>query len=158
MPFLRVGLERGERCLYIADENRAAAVLDALRKSGTDVDGSLRSGALIIADKQETYLKHGRFDPDLWIRFLSQAHGEGAGKFSRMRTLLGEMTWALGADTTPDSLIEYEAKLSYYVRDHDVRILCQYHRNRFSPQIILDIIRTHPVVVYGGIICLETPD
>lgn len=153
LPFLRAGLERREKCLYIADENRAAAVLDALRKIGTDVDHSLRSGALIIAGKQETYLKHGRFDPDLWIRFLSQATDkEGAGKFSGL-TLLGEMTWALGEDTAPDSLIEYEAKLSYYVRDHDVRILCQYHRNRFSPQLILDIIRTHPVVVYGGIIC-----
>ena len=154
VPFLRAGLERGERCLYIADENGAAAVMDALRKGGTDVDRSLRHRALMIADKQETYLRHGRFDPDLWIRFLSQAtHEEGAGKFSGVRTLLGEMTWALGEDTAPDSLIEYEAKLSYYVRDHDVRILCQYNLNRFSPQLILDIIRTHPVVVYGGIIC-----
>jgi signal transduction histidine kinase len=157
LPFLRAGLERRERCLYIADENRAAAVLDALRKGGTDVDHSLRSGALIIADKKETYLKNGRFDPDLWIRFLSQAADEeGEDKFSGLRTLLGEMTWALGEDTAPDSLIEYEAKLSYYVRDHDVRILCQYNRHRFSPQLILDIIRTHPVVVYGGIIC-ENP-
>jgi signal transduction histidine kinase len=154
LPFLRAGLERSERCLYIADENRSAAVLEALRKGGTDVDHSLRSGALIIADKRETYLKHGRFDPDLWIDFLSRAtEKEGGGKFSGMRTLLGEMTWALGEDTAPDSLIEYEAKLSYYVRDHDVRILCQYNHNRFPPQLILDIIRTHPVVIYGGIIC-----
>lgn len=154
LPFLRAGLERGERCLYIADENRAAAVLDALRKGGTDVERSLRSGALIIADKRETYLKHGRFDPDSWLRFLSQAaRKEGAGKFSGMRTLLGEMTWALGENTSPDSLVEYEAKLTYYVRDHDVRVLCQYHRDRFSAEVILDIIRTHPVVVYGGIVC-----
>ncbi len=154
LPFLSAGLARGERCLYIADENRAAAVLGALRKGGTDIDHSLRSGALILADKRETYLKHGRFDPDLWIDFLSQAaEKEGAGKFSGVRTLLGEMTWALGEDTSPDSLVEYEAKLTYYVRDHDVRVLCQYHRERFSAQLILDIIRTHPVVVYGGIIC-----
>ena len=154
LPFLRAGLERRERCLYIADESRAAAVLDALRKSGTDVDRSLRSGALIIADKLETYLSHGRFDPDLWIRFLSQAtNEEGAGKFFGVRTLLGEMTWALGEDTAPDSLVEYEAKLNNYVRNHDVRVLCQYDHNRFSPQLILDMIRTHPVVVYGGIIC-----
>jgi MEDS: MEthanogen/methylotroph, DcmR Sensory domain len=66
LPYLRTGLERGERCLYIVDENSAAAVLDALRKGGTDVDRYLRSGALTMTHKRETYLKQGRFDPD-WM-------------------------------------------------------------------------------------------
>ena len=57
LPYLRIGLDRGEKCLYIVDENTAAAVLDALRKSGTDVDHYLRSGALTIMPKQETYLR-----------------------------------------------------------------------------------------------------
>jgi signal transduction histidine kinase len=154
LPYLRAGLERRQRCLYIADETSGADLVDAMRRGGTDVDSHLRSGALIIAGRRETYLKQGRFDPDGWIRFLSQAtRGEGDGKFSGLRTLLGEMTWALSNDITPESLIEYEAKLSYFVRDHDVRVLCQYNRNRFSPEIILGVIRTHPVVVYGDIIC-----
>jgi signal transduction histidine kinase len=115
-----------------------------------DVDHYMTTGALIMAGKQETYLEHGRFDPDSWIRFLSQATHEG--KFSGLRTLVGEMTWALGEDIAPDSLIEYEAKLNYFVRDHDARVLCQYNRRRFSPDLMLAVIRTHPLVVYGGII------
>src|SRR5437870_423635 len=92
LPYLRTGLERGERCLYIVDENTAAAVLDALRKGGTDVDYYLRSGALTISPKQETYLKQGRFDPDWMIGFLTQATSEaGASRFSGLRTLVGEM-------------------------------------------------------------------
>src|SRR5580704_15939714 len=66
LPFLRSGLARRERCLYIADENSAADVLGALREGGIDVDGYIRSRALIVAGKQETYLKHGRFEPDRW--------------------------------------------------------------------------------------------
>ena len=154
LPFLRAGLERGERCLYIADENSAAAVLDALRKAGTEVDRYVRSGALITVGKPETYLKNESFNPDRWIRFLSQATQDAdAGKFSRLRTLLGEMTWALAEDTPLNSLIEYEAKLNHFVRDHDIRVVCQYNRERFSPELILGVIRTHPVVVYGGIVC-----
>jgi chemotaxis family two-component system sensor kinase Cph1 len=64
LAYLRVGLERRERCLYIAEENDHAVVLDALRKTGTGVDRHLRSGAPILTDKQEIYLKPGRFDPD----------------------------------------------------------------------------------------------
>ena len=32
--YLTTGLQRGEKCLYIADENTGAAVLAALRKDG----------------------------------------------------------------------------------------------------------------------------
>jgi signal transduction histidine kinase len=153
LPYLRAGLERREKCLYIADENSAAAVLDALRKCGTDVDRYLRSRSLIIAGKQETTLKYGRCDPDWWIRFLSEATREaGAAEFSGLRTVLSEMTWALGEDIAPHSLIELEAKLNHFVRDHDAEVVCQYNRNRFSPELILGVIHTHPVVVYGGII------
>ena len=152
VPYLRAGLDRRERCLYVADENSGAAVLDALRKGGTDVDRYLRSGALNVTGEQEPYLGHGRFDPDLWIRFLSESTQAAGGKFSGLRTLLGEMTWALGEGTPPERLIEFEAKFNSFARDHEIRGLCLYNRNRFSPDLLLGVIRTHPVVVHNGIV------
>jgi hypothetical protein len=140
LPYLRIGLERGEKCLYIVDENTAAAVLDALRRGGIDVDQYLRSGALAITHKQETYLKEGRFDQDWMIGFLTQATAEaGAAKFSGLRTLLGEMTWVLGTSNGTDQLIEYESKLNRFVRDYDARVICQYNRTRFLPELILAV-------------------
>ena len=154
LPFLRSGLERGQRCLYVADQSSAAPVLDALRKSGTDTDRYLRNGALVLADQPLAYHMHGHFDPDLSVRFLSKATQEAAtGKFSGLLTLLGEMTWSLRERVAPDSLIEFEAKVNLFVLDHDVRALCQYDRNRFSPELIMGVLRTHPVVVYEGIVC-----
>jgi PAS domain S-box-containing protein len=154
LPFLKTYLERGEKCLYIVDENTAAAVLDALRKGGTDVDHYLRSGALTIAHSQEAYLNQGRFSPDRMIAFLTQATSDtGAAGLSGVRTLLGEMTWVLGTKNGTDQLIEYECRLNHFIRHHDARLICQYHRTRFSPEFILAVIRTHPLVVYGGIVC-----
>jgi hypothetical protein len=96
VPYLKAGLKRGERCLYVADENSRVAVLDALAKAGTEVDRYLRTGALIIASSPEIFFENGRFDPDLALRSLSQAtREEGAGEFSGLRTILGEMIWAL---------------------------------------------------------------
>jgi PAS domain S-box-containing protein len=154
LPYLRTGLERGEKCLYVVDENTAAAVLDALGKGGTDVDRYLRSGALTIAHKEETYLEQGRFEPDWMIGFLTEATAEaGAARISRVRTILAEMTWALGTSDGTAKLIEYESKLNHFFRDHDARGICQYNRTRFSPELLLGVIRTHPLVVYGGIVC-----
>jgi len=150
LPYLRAGLERDERCLYISDEDSAAAVLDALRKCGTDVDRLLRSGALIMANRQETYLKPVRFDPDWWIHFMSQATREASkGKFSGLRIFLG----VLEEDLAPDILIQYEGRLNRFVLDHDVGVVCQYNLERLSPELILNVIRTHPLVVNGGIVC-----
>src|ERR1700720_4294059 len=63
VPYLRAGLKRGERCLYVADEDSRVAVLDALGRAGTEVDRYLRTGALIIASGPEIFLDKGRFDP-----------------------------------------------------------------------------------------------
>jgi PAS domain S-box-containing protein len=153
LPYLRTGLERGEKCLYIVDENTAAAVLDALRKGGTDVDRYLRSDALTIVDKNEAYVKTGRFGPDSRIRFWTEAATEArAANFSGLRAL-ADMTWAFGARESVKEFIEFESKLNHLVRDHDVVIVCQYNRARVPPEIILGILRTHPLVVYGGIVC-----
>lgn len=156
VPFLRSGLERGERCLYIADDNSRTALLDVLHQSGVEVDRYFQSGALIITGKRETYLRDGRFDPDLWIRFLSESLHDPTGRYSGFKTMLGEMTWASGPGVSCEALIEYESKLAYFLRDNAVRALCQYRRDRFSPQVIRSVIQTHPIVVYGGLIC-ENP-
>jgi signal transduction histidine kinase len=154
VPYLRAGLKRGERCLYVADEDSRVAVLDALDRAGTEVDRYLRTGALVIASSPEIFLEHGRFDPDFALRSLSQAtREEGNGEFSGLRTILGEMIWTLERGVSPHTLIEFEAKFNSFARDNDIRGLCQYNRNHFSPEVILGVIRTHPVVVYGGLIC-----
>jgi signal transduction histidine kinase len=151
LPFLRSGLDRGEKCFFVADENSGAAVLNALRRAGTDVDRHLRSGALILADKPSLKAEH--FDPDWSIGFLSKSiQGAGDDRFSGMRTWLGEMTWALAEETAPETLLEFEAKINHLVREHEVRALCQYRRQCFSPEVIMGILRTHPVVAYGGIV------
>lgn len=153
VPFIRFGLERGERCVYIADENTARVVSDLLRSHGIDVDSALRSGALIIAEKQEAYLKQGYFDPDWMIRFLKKATDEAkAAGYSGLR-VTGEMTWALGGDPGVERLMEYESKLNDLFLDNDIVAICQYNRSRFSPDVIRDVLRTHPLVIYGGMIC-----
>jgi len=152
LPFLRSGLERGGKCFFVADQNSGNAVLNALRKAGTQVDRYLKNGELILANKPD--VRPGRFDPDWCIGFLSRSiRGAGDDRLSGVSTWLGEMAWAVAEETAPETLIEFEAKINYFVRDHDVRTLCQYRREHFSPELILGIIRTHPVVVYGGIVC-----
>ncbi|MBI5870787.1 MAG: PAS domain S-box protein [Actinobacteria bacterium] len=153
IPFMKIGLERGERCVYIADDNTVAAVMTAMRERGIDVDAAVDAGALSIITKREAYLKEGRFDPDWMIGFLKDAVAAAkADGFSALRAT-GEMTWVLGGEPGTERLIEYESRLNYFFPDNDCLAICQYDRNRFDPEIIANVIRTHPLVIYGTNIC-----
>jgi signal transduction histidine kinase len=153
VPSIRMGLDRGEKCIFIAPEKTVSDVNEALHSIGIDVDEAVNSGRLAVASQEETYLRNGHFEPDKMIRFLADALEPAiASGFSGLR-VVGEMTWALGGDLGTGPLIEYEAKLNYFVRDNPVAVTCQYDRNRFSPEVILNVIRTHPIVIYGNFVC-----
>ncbi len=150
VAFLQIGLERREQCLYIVDENTAEALVAAMRANGIDVDRAQQTGALRSADKQEVHLRDGRFDSDRIIDYLAEVTqmAKEAG-FTGFRWI-AEMTWQLGGAPGTERLLEYEARLNDFLRDHDACALCQYNRRRFPPEIILGVIRTHPVLIYRG--------
>jgi chemotaxis family two-component system sensor kinase Cph1 len=105
-----------------------------------DVDEAVTSGRLEVASQEDTYLLNGHFEADKMIRFLADALEPAiASGFSGLR-VVGEMTWALAGDLGTGPLIEYEAELNYFVRDHPVAVTCQYDRKRFSPEVILNMI------------------
>lgn len=153
VPFIRLGLQRGERCMYIFDENTEEDVLRALQAGGIATDEAIASGALVLVGKRDTYLKEGHFDPDLMIDLLERSTAEArAAGFSALR-VTGEMTWALAGEAGSERLIEYEAKLNRFFPGSDCLAICQYNRNRFSAEVIRDVIRTHPLVIVGQMVC-----
>lgn len=153
IPFVQIGLERGEKCLYLADESTTANLLDAMRAKGVDVDSAVEKGRLTIAGKGQTYLKKGYFDPEEMINYWAGNVGEAKAAGYPALRFAGEMTWALGGDPGTERLIEYEARLNRFFTEYDAVCICQYNNRRFSSEIILQVLRTHPLVIYGGHVC-----
>jgi len=153
IPFIKIGLERGEKCIYVTDENTAATVIDSMKAMDIPVEEAIELGKLTIISKQESYLKQGYFDPDWMIKFLKDATDDAIEKgFSALR-VTGEMTWVLSGDPGTERLMEYEAKLNYFFPENDALAICQYNLNRFSPEIIQGVISTHPLIIFGGMVC-----
>jgi signal transduction histidine kinase len=153
ITFMQVGLDRGQKCLYVADENTATGLTDAMRTRGVDVEAALRSGKLTLADKRQAYLKQGYFDPDEMLRYWTEAIRETkATGYSALR-FAGEMTWALGKEPGTERLIEYEVRLNDLLCESEALCICQYNRRRFSAEIILQVLRSHTTVIYGGHVC-----
>ena len=154
VPFIRNGIERNERCLYVADENSEAEVLKALREGGIDVDRACDRDALTIMTKDESYLRTGEFDPDAMLDFWQEVLGDARDDrgFAGVRAA-AEKTWAIDEEVGLDELVRYEALLNTIYPGDDYVVLCQYNRTRFPTDVLSDVIRSHPFVVYDGTAC-----
>jgi signal transduction histidine kinase len=149
VPYLQQGLNTGERCLYIADEDSIAEVVEVLARAGVEVTRERQLGALHLLSKVQRLLPSGVFSPEEMVEFLRGAERQAlADGFSGLR-VAGEMTWVLELDPDCRRLIEYEASLNRHLENSQSVIICQYNRQRFSPAIIHDVLRTHPLVIFG---------
>src|SRR5579872_1161292 len=101
VPFLRKGLERKEKSVFIVDDTNPAAVVAAMERHGIDVAAATKSRALAIITKYDAYLKNGEFDPEWMIGFLAQAVDDAKAEGFRAVRASGEMTWALGPAGDP---------------------------------------------------------
>src|ERR1700732_662162 len=73
VPCIRMGLERGQKCIFVAPEKTLSDVNEALHAIGIDVAVAMNSGRLAIASPEGAYLRDGHFEPDKMIRFLEGA-------------------------------------------------------------------------------------
>ena len=153
IPFIRIGLDRGEKCIYIADDGTVGDVRQAMQSEGIDVERATASKALVLATKEQAYLEHGSFHPDwmftFWKEATQLAMSEG---FSALRAT-GETEWVLRGGRGLERWMEYESRLTHTLSESNCSALCQYNRRLFPPELILDVIRTHPMVAYGGTVC-----
>jgi len=148
-PYLQQGLERGEKVLYIVDAHTAQTVLNYLRDDGVEVEPYLANGQLSILTISDAYMRDGIFDPDRMIELLrSETERALAEGYSALR-VTGEMTWALRGLPGSERLIEYEAKLNAFFPGSKCLALCQYDRRHFQPDVVLDVLATHPIAVVG---------
>ena len=141
IPFIRIGLVRGEKCIYIADDNTTGQVLNTMRADGIDVESALGKGALVIANKKETYLKKGYFDPDEMIQFLKVATDSAKKDGFPALRVTWEMPQVLGKYPGNMQLMEYESKLNLFFPGKDCLAICQYNKNRFDPDIIKSVVK-----------------
>jgi len=147
--FLRRGLERGEKVLYIADTHTAQNIQNYLQEDGIEVEPYLTSGQLSIRSAIDVYTPEGVFKPDTMMTLLSdeteRALSEG---YSALR-VTGEMSWVLREPPGSERLIEYENKLNTFYPGTRCLGICQYDRQRFNAALLLDVVIAHPTIILG---------
>jgi two-component system, chemotaxis family, sensor kinase Cph1 len=151
IPYMVRGLENHERCVYIAHENTTSKILADFQHAGVDINAATASGALRVVTKDDTYLRHGIFEPQKMIadldRDVRSALRDG---FSGLR-VTGEMSWALDLPSALARLCEYEEDLRRRW-PNQLGGLCQYNESLFPADVVERMVGCHWVVVRDGTI------
>ena len=152
MPFIREGFERGDRAFHIVDPEHRAAHLARLAHEGIDTAAAEAGGQLEVLDWRDTYLKDGRFDQHLMIATLLDIIAPGKAAPGKISRNIANMEWALEDRPGVHDIVEYEARLNAALPAQHDPVVCVYDLSQFDGAAVIEIMRTHPMVIIGGIL------
>jgi hypothetical protein len=153
LGFLRQGDLNGDLQLYCPCE-------------GSRQDFILRYGALCpecatnLADARrfqllparDLYYPDGTFSPWAMDRGLNEFFQASQEDGPRNVRATAEMAWALEAVPGVEHLMAYESRLNYFIPGKPWISICLYDLNAFSGATIMDVLRTHPFSISGGVV------
>jgi len=150
IPFLKEGIERNERAFYIVDPEVRADSLRRIQDAGVPVDELAASGQCEVHTWRETYLRAGRFQSGGMLKMVEEILTAGRGPFGLTR-LVGHVEWAPRDQANTSELLEYETRLNLLLPNHPDPVVCAYQTSKWGAGAVMDILRTHPVVMIGGV-------
>jgi hypothetical protein len=152
LPFSTAAAETGERLFQVVDREHLPERRSRLGASGIDVAEAERTGQLEIRPWEDAYLRGQRFDQNAMLELIQEVLKNGRSRGFPMTRLWANMEWALDELPGVHDIVEYETRLNYFLPNYDDIVVCTYDLNRFSAPVVMDIMRTHPQVILGGVL------
>ena len=152
LPFIKDGLKSGDKAVHVLNPAQRQNHLQRLAGAGIDSAAAQQSGQLELRFNSEVYLPDGRFDQDRMLQVFEQlASGNAKGGFPLSR-ICCRMDWAVEDRSYIDDLVEFESRVNDVWRRHDDAVICTYNLAKFGGETVIDIMRTHPMIIIGGIL------
>jgi hypothetical protein len=152
LPFIRDGFLCGHRAIHVVNPDQHQDHLQRLAQAGIDPAAAQQSGQLELRINSDVYLPDGRFDQDRMIASFEQlASGNSTAEYPLSR-ICCRMDWAVKGQSHVDDVIEFESRVDDVWRRNEDAVICTYHLGQFRGDEVIDIMRTHPMVIIGGIL------
>jgi hypothetical protein len=152
LPFIRDGFACGHKSVHVVNPDQRGEHVRRLVAAGIDAGAAERTGQFELRTATETYLSDGRFDQDRMLNAFEQiASGNASGGFPLSR-IVCRMDWAAEGQSCINDLIEFESRVNHIWEHHDDAVICTYHLGKFGGDTVIDIMRTHPMIIIGGIL------
>lgn len=151
--FYKDGFDRGEKATHIVADEKREQYLKRLAESGINVQEMMDTGQLEVLPWTDMYVRDHRFDQDAMLASVEQLIQSGAGSgYARTKLVGHHMDWLFLDKPAVNNLVEYEARLNHLLSRYDAPVVCNYDLSKFGATVAMDIMRTHPLVIIGGLL------
>jgi len=151
-PFIRDGFGKGDKAFHIIDGKRRSDHCRRLEGLGIDVNASEQTGQLEVRGWEAAHLRPGWFDQHAMLALVEEVLAESKSRGYPFTRWVANMGWALGECRGVGDLVEYCTRLNYLVPKHEATVVCTYDLSRFSASSVIDVLRSHPVAIVGGVV------
>jgi hypothetical protein len=150
--FIKDGFDRGDKAFHLVDPDLCEDHLRRLAGAGIDVGQAMGTGQLELRRWQDAQLRGDRFDQDAMLALIEEVLQSGAAAGYPLTRFVAHMEWALLDKPGVDDLVEFETRVNYVLPKYDDPVICTYDLSKFSASVVMDIMRTHPVVIIGEVL------
>jgi hypothetical protein len=150
--FIKDGFGRGDKAFHLVNPELREEHLKRLAEAGINVQEAVDTGQLEVRSWQDAPLRGGRFDQESWLASFEQVLQSGPKAGYAQTRFLAHMEWALVDLPGVEDLIEFETRVNYVVPKYDDIVICAYDLSKFGASVVMDAMRTHPVVIVGGLL------
>jgi len=150
LPFIRDGFSHGEKAIHVLNPARRDMHLARLRAVGIDTDAALDSGQLEVRSNSDAYLPDGRFNQERMLALFEQLVSDTTRQGYRLSRIVCQMDWMPGGPEFAGSAMEFECLVNEILDRHDDAVICVYDLANCSGEMVIDAMRTHPIVIVGG--------
>lgn len=113
LPFIREGIERGEKAFHIVDPRLVDEHFRRLKDAGIDIQQARERGQLVVKRWEDAYLRDGHFDQDRMLALIEEVLSAGPKEGYSLTRLVAHMQWALEDFPGVNDLVEYETRLNF---------------------------------------------
>jgi hypothetical protein len=151
--FFKDGLDRGEKAIHIVESENREEYLKGFAEAGINVQEVMETGRLEVLPWTDMYVRDHRFDQDAMLASVEGLIQSGAAAgYARTRLVGHHMDWLFLDKPAVNNLLEYEARLNGVLSKYNDPVICNYDLSKFGASVAIDIMRTHPLVIIGGLL------
>lgn len=150
VPFICEGLGAGDCVFLVVDEAGAQELPRQLAAAGIDVDERQRTGQLALHRREDAYLRDGCFDPDRMLALIESTFVNAKAASFRQTRFVADMEWPPGPGA--EEVVRYQQRLGELGPKYDDVIVSTYACAKLGAGMVMDVLRTHPIVIIGGIL------
>ena len=152
IPFIREGMEQGDKAVHIINPSLRSQHTQRISEAGINAERAEGEGQLEVVGWYDGPLRGGRFNQSEWLASLPVVLNNGRTQGFPITRFIADMAWLLNHPDARDRALEFECRANLAIPKAGDVAICAYDLDKFGAAMVVDALRTHPMVLISGIV------